>query len=248
MKLFDYALILTSTINPGNMPNLVRNDVETRLSDYKKSFKFWLNNKYVKKIIFIENSNFDLSYFKNLIKNIKNKEVEIISSNLNNSYNKNLGKGYGQYLSLNEVFNKSIIASKTDYFIDITGRHCVKNFKEILTDIIKNKSDIYVNITDNLKFADANVYAGSKNFFINYLLPETKMTNDQNNKIFENCVANAVLKAVANGLILSKVPIYADIDGFIGTNGKKYKVNIFKKIKLYFFRKFKIYFFNHKKY
>ena len=165
MKLFDYAIILTCTINPGNMPNLVRNDVETRLSDYKKSFKFWLNNKYVKKIIFIENSNFDLSYFKNLIKDVKDKEIEIISSNLNNTYDKNLGKGYGQYLSLNEVFNKSSIASKTDYFIDITGRLCIKNFKEILLDIIKNKSDIYVNITDNLKFADANIYAGNKNFF-----------------------------------------------------------------------------------
>ena len=37
-------------------------------------------------------------------------------------------------------------------------------------------------------------------------------------------------------------------NGFIGTNGKKYKQNIIKKIKLYFFRKLKIYFFNHKKY
>ena len=42
---------------------------------------------------------------------------------------------------------------------------------------------------------------------------------------------------------LSKTPIYADIEGFIGTNGKKYKQNIIKKIKLFFFRKLKIYIF-----
>ena len=68
------------------------------------------------------------------------------------------------------------------------------------------------------------------------------------NKIFENCVANATLKAISEGLILSNTPIYADIEGYIGTNGKKYKQNFFKKTKLFFYRKLKNYFFNHKKY
>ena len=83
---------------------------------------------------------------------------------------------------------------------------------------------------------------------MDYLIPETRKTHDAKNKIFENCVANAVLKGVSDGLILSNTPIYADIDGYIGTNGKKYKQNFIKKIKLYFYRKLKNYFFNHKKY
>ena len=230
------------------MPNLARSNPEIRFQDYKKSFNFWVNNTFVNKIILIENSNYDLSYFNKIAKDIKNKEIEIISSNSNNKYDKSLGKGYGQYLCLKEIFDQSQIAKTTKYFIDVTGRHCVKNFKAIIEDIIKNESDIYVNITDNLKFADANIYGGTKNFFINYLLPETKKTNDSQNKIFENCVASATLKAISDGMNLSKTPIYADIDGFIGTNGKKYKQNIIKKIKLFFFRKLKIYFFNHKKY
>ena len=41
-------------------------------------------------------------------------------------------------------------------------------------------------------------------------------------------IAKATLKAVASGLSLSEVPVYPDIDGFIGTNGKKYKQNILK--------------------
>ncbi len=248
MKNFDFCIILTCTINPLQMPNLVRSNPEIRFQDYKKSFNFWVNNMFVNKIILIENSNFDLNYFKEIAKKIKNKKIEIISSNSNNTYNKSLGKGYGQYLCLKEIFDKSQIAKNTKYFIDVTGRHCIKNFKAIIQDIIKNKSDVYINITANLKFADANIYGGTKKFFINYLLPETKETNDSKNKIFENCVANATLKAVSEGMNLSKTPIYADIDGFIGTNGKKYKQNIIKKIKLYFFRKLKIYFFNHKKY
>ena len=47
--------------------------------------------------------------------------------------------------------------------------------------------------------------------------------------IFENCVANAVLKAVSDGYTLSRVPIYAIIDGHIGTNGKKYQQNFLKE-------------------
>ena len=39
MQNFDFSLILTCSINPKNMPNLVRSDKDLRLSDYKKSFQ-----------------------------------------------------------------------------------------------------------------------------------------------------------------------------------------------------------------
>jgi hypothetical protein len=244
---FDFALILTCTIQPKNMPNLVRNDANLRFQDYKKSFNFWISNTNIKKIIFIENSGYDLKYFREIAKNSKI-EIEIISNNLNETYDKNLGKGYGQYLCLKEIFDKSLIARKTDYFIDVTGRHCIKNFNEIISDLVKEKNDIYINLTDRLKFADTNIYGGTKEFFINYFIPEVSKTDDSKNKIFENCAADGVLKAISNGMKLSNVPIYADIDGFIGTNGKKYKQNIFKKVKLFFLRKLKNYILLHKKY
>ncbi len=248
MQKIDFCLILTATIDPGNMPDLVRNDTNTRLDDYKKSFEFWLNQSSIKKIIFIENSNYNLSFFRNLTKNFQDKEIEILSNDLNSKFDKKLGKGYGQYLCLNEVFQKSKIVENTNYFIDVTGRHCVVNFDDILKDIQINKSDIYINLSNNLKFSDTNIYAGNKDFFINYVIPETSKTNDQQDNIFENCVAKAVLRAVADGYKLSKTPIYPIINGFIGTNGKEYKYNFFKRIKLFFFRKLKIYFFNHSKY
>ena len=248
MKNLNFCLILPCTINPVQMPNLVRSDPKIRLQDYKKSFNFWTKNKYVDKIILIENSNFDLSFFKEIANNFKHKEIEIISSNSTNTFDKSLGKGYGEYLCLKEVFEKSQILKNSEYCIGVTGRHCIKNFKSIIDDIKKNQSDIYINLTDNLKFADTNIYGGTKKFFLNYLIPETKKTNDSLNRIFENCASNATLRAVSDGMTLSKTPIYAEIDGFIGTNGKKYKLSIIKKIKLYFFRKLKIYFFHHKKY
>ena len=40
MNKFDFALILTCTIKPVDIPNLVRNDPDLRFKDYKKSFNF----------------------------------------------------------------------------------------------------------------------------------------------------------------------------------------------------------------
>ena len=248
MNNFDFAIILTCTINPGKMPNLVRKNIETRLEDYKKSFNFWINNKYVKKIIFIENSGYDLTFFKNLAKSNQNKEIEILSTDSNNFLDKKRGTGLGEHTCLKEIFDLSTISKKTNYFIGVTGRHCVKNFNTLLKDIISNKTDIYINLSDNLKFSDTNIYGGSKKFFLEYVIPETKKSSDIENYYFENQVANATLKATSDGLTLSKTPVYPDIEGYIGTNGKKYKQNIFKKIKLFFFRKLKIYFFKHRKY
>jgi hypothetical protein len=248
MSNFNFSIILPCTINPHDMPNVARNDVYTRLNDYKKSFNFWINNKNVNKLIFIENSGYDLSFFYKISKNFPDKIIEIISSNSNNSFDKKLGKGFGEYLCLKEVFETSKIVKTTDYFIKVTGRYIVKNFEDILKDIISNNTDIYVNLSNNLKYSNSVIYGGKKIFFENYIIPEKKKTTDKINNISENKVANATLKAISDGLTLSKIPIYADTEGYIGTNGKKLKQNFFKKIKLYFFRKLKTYFFGHKKY
>ena len=155
------------------MPNLVRSDKDLRLSDYKKSFQFWINHKHIKKIIMIENTGYDLDYFRKIASKLTDKETEIISSNSNESFDKKLGKGYVQHLCLKEIFEKSQIVKNTNFFIDITGRHIVKNFKKILDEIIKERPDIYLNLTDNLKFADTNIYGGTKIFFEEYVIPDS---------------------------------------------------------------------------
>ena len=85
MQKIDFCLILTATINPGGMPDLIRKDSNMRLDDYKKSFEFWLKKSSIKKVVLIENSNYDLSYFHHLAKKYQNqnKEIEILSNNLN---------------------------------------------------------------------------------------------------------------------------------------------------------------------
>ena len=63
-----------------------------RLDDYKKAFIKWCKNDLVDKIIFIENSGYDLNFFNEESKNFPSKKIEIISSNLNNTFKKSLVK------------------------------------------------------------------------------------------------------------------------------------------------------------
>ena len=81
MYLDNLSLILTATIDPKGMSYTVRANIEDRLNDYKKSFNFWINQDKVKKIIFIENSGYDISYFndKNFLKLDTIPQAELIN-------------------------------------------------------------------------------------------------------------------------------------------------------------------------
>jgi len=248
MNELDFSLILTCTIDPKGMKFLARSSIEDRLNDYKSSFTKWCNNNYVKRIIFIENSGYDLTFFNQIAQNFTSKEIEIISSDVNNNFPRELGKGYGEYLCYEEIFNKSSLAKKTNFFIKVTGRHYINNFSSLIDEIKNNKKDIHVCFKNNLTFVNTSFFAGSHNFFKNYILSQAKKTNDGKGKIIENCIAEAALIGIANGLTFNQLSTYANIDGYIGTNNKKIKNNFFKKIKLFFFGKLKKYFFNHIRY
>ena len=66
---------------------------------------------------------------------------------------------------LMKYFKNQQLQKKTNYFIDVTGRHCVSNFDMKYLKIFVQIILIYINLSDNLKFSDTNIYAGSKNFF-----------------------------------------------------------------------------------
>ncbi len=244
----NICLILTATIDPKGMTFLARSNIKDRYNDYITSFRSWCNNPHINNIIFLENSGYDLDEFFKIKEKVTYKKIEVISSNINNDFPRDLGKGYGEYLSLKEIFNKSQIINDHDYIIAVSGRHYVKNIKTIINEIQQDQKDIKICLKDNLTFADTNLYSGKKNFFKNILLEHVKNTNDTKNIFFEHCVAKATLEAINNGFSYGQLSTYPDIYGYIGTNNKLMKYNKIKKLKLYFFGKFKKYFFSHKKY
>jgi|TARA_B100001093_G_C26783511_1_gene995659 hypothetical protein len=243
-----FCLILTATIDPKGMTFLARSNVQDRYKDYFKAFNSWCLDTNINDIIFLENSGFDLESFINIKKQFPEKKIEIISSQVNNDFPRELGKGYGEYLSLNEIFKNSKIINNYDFIIAVSGRHYVKNMKSIIKEVEDDQKDIKVCLKDNLSFADTNLYAGSFKFFKEILLDHVKNTNDTKGIYFEHCVAKATLTAINKGYLFSQLSVYPDIYGYIGTNNKLLNYNIIKKFKLFLFGKIKKYFFSHKKY
>jgi hypothetical protein len=240
-KSSDFCLLMTATINPKGMKYLSRSNVNERLDDYKKTFLNIANNYNIKKIIFIENSGHDIDVFRKYAKQYPNKNIEIISSKVNNYFPREYGKGFGEYLCFKEVIKKSVLFKKCKYFIKTTGRYYIKNFNKIYSEITQSNNDIYINLQKNFTYAECSIFGGSKNFIQKYILEEIRKTNDSKNIIFEKGVANATLKAISDGLIPSFSSIPPQIQGFIGTNGKKFRSNIFKNFRNLIFRKFKKY-------
>ena len=247
-KNFNHSIILTACIKPIDIPFLNRDSETDRLNDYKETFTKWCQNNLIENIIFIENSGYDLNFFYKKAKEFPKKNIEIMSTNLNNTFEKKLGKGYGEYLCLKEVFEKSKICKNSDFFIKITGRYYINNYSKVFREFEKKRSDIYVCIKNNLTFADSHVFGGSKFFFLNHLIPMASKINDSNGIFMEHCLAKAVLLGVNDNLIFNHFTTYPNIHGIIGTNNKKIKNNFLKKIKLFFLGKIKNYLFSHKKY
>ena len=235
----DFCLLMTATIDPKGIKYLVRNNINQRLDDYKKTFLNILNNYNINKIIFIENSGFDINIFKKYAKQYPNKNIEIISSKVNNYFPREYGKGFGEYLCFKEIVKKSVLFKKCKYFIKTTGRYYIKNFNKIYSEIRQSNNDIYINLQNNFTYAECSIFGGSKNFIQKYILEEIRKTNDSKNIIYEKGVANATLKAISDGLLPSFSSIPPQIQGYIGTNGKKFRMNVFKNFRNLIFRKFK---------
>tara|TARA_B100001121_G_scaffold302221_1_gene314525 strand:+ start:521 stop:1276 length:756 start_codon:yes stop_codon:yes gene_type:complete len=245
----NFCLILGCTIDPNHIQNLVRKDKILRLEDYKISLKKWFKNNFLEKILIVENSGYDLSDLVKISEPYKDsKKIEFLSNNLNNSFDPKLGKGYGESIILNEAVKNSVLLKDSESFVHVSGRYYIKNFDNFIKEFISSNSDIFLNISDNLKYSSANIYAGKKIFLTNYVLPESQKVNDSNNYFFENCIASATLKAILDNYKFQIPTTYPIIDGIIGTNNKKYKYNIFQKLKLLFFGKLKHFLFKTKKY
>ncbi len=247
-KNFQHTIILTSCIKPENIPYLKRSDEKDRFKDYKDSFRKWCKNKQVKKIIFIENSGYDLEFFHQEAKNFSEKEIEIISSSLNNTFDKSLGKGYGEYLCFKEILERSKLFKEIKFFIKVSGRYYIKNYNKIFEEFERKKPEIFIFLKDNLTFADSHFFGGSKNFLTNYVVPFSSNTNDSEGIFMEHCLAQAALQGINNNLSFNSIETYLDIEGIIGTNNKKIKNNFLKRLKLYFYGKIKNYIYSHKKY
>lgn len=247
-KKINTCIIIAAAIDPKGMKFTKRNRPEERLEDYKKVFVEYCKQQDVSNIIFCETSGYSLEFFQKEKEKHITKNIEILSSKVNNKYPRKLGKGFGLHLCLKEVFKNSKSIKNYNYFIVCGGRYHLVNFQKIFKSIKQELFTVNGYLKDNLKFFDSTVLCGSEDFITNYVIPDTKYVNDSKNIFFEHCVANALFKAMRNGYSFNQIKNLPIIEGYIGTNNKKFRFNLIRRIKHKILGMLKSYLISHKKY
>lgn len=162
-------ILLTSTIQPKpNQPDLLLVDPQIRLQDYTRALKFYseqLKNGVVQKIVFVDNSSYDLA---ELQKQFGHPDIEFISF-YGLDYDESYHRGYGEFQLIDYAFLNSQVLSHLDdesVVWKISGRYIVKNLACVVNASPKS-FDLYV--TTRKRWVEMSVMAWRKKGYQNVI-------------------------------------------------------------------------------
>lgn len=225
-------LILTGTINPSlDVTSLTITDYKVRFKQYLECLSFYIQSGAFDKIIFCDNSGFDLSKFSPIQETatIYGVKLELISFKGDSKKVILKGKGYGEGEILEYIMRNSNLILDEKFFFKITGRLIVNNINSITK---KVKDDInYFNIPNRnfRNMVDTRIYAMPVTIFKGYFLQTYHAVNDYENYFLEHAYTKTIQKSK---LDVMNFPLFPRISGISGSTGNTYSYNEFRcKIK-----------------
>ena len=213
------VLLLTACINPVGVIHTQRIDAKIRFNDYRGAIKNYLDSPGSTPIVFCDNSGYDLTELKDFcrVNNVYGRRVEFLSFN-GMDISGELGKGYGELAIIKHALVNSKFISPESMILKITGRLCVLNIEKIIKVLSGiNGVEVFSDLKKELTYSDSRVFCASFSFFNNYFFPMHGLINDSKNMYFENVLARAIHKSLADGFIWSMLPFAPDIKGYSGT-------------------------------
>jgi len=214
-------ILLTGTINVGNISNTKHRNADIRKKEYIESIKYYLSSTNYK-ILFVENSNVNISKY--FVDFIENGRLEILSFN-GNSFNPNLGKSFGEMEIIEYAFYNSKIINQFDNVIKITGRYRILNIDSIFNKDYENAlvSSFYY----DLNLMDSRIFYAPKIFFLNFLINKKHFINENKFIYFEHILSKAAFEFLSDinnkHIHFKNIP---HIKGIFGTFNKRYNSNI----------------------
>ena len=222
------VLLMTACINPQGMSKTALQDWRKRLSQYKLAIDWYLHNTDIK-IVFIENTNFDISaeyaYF------IKQRRLEILTFNGNN-YNKKLGKGFGEALIIEYGFKNSYLLNEAQDIVKITGRLIIKNTNQLMK--YSKKGILYCNLVKASSRTNTSYsifFRAPKSFYTEYFLKNINLINDEELYYFEHYLNDCCKQWRKDGKLWNEFWLPILICGQSGTSGTEYKISFLMYIK-----------------
>jgi len=224
-----YVLVLTACISPV-ITNFYRLDPRVRIKDYQNSLKFWLLNpdERLNKILFIENSGYDLSSIRALIEtyNIYNKEVEILQCD-KNYIPEGFHYGYAELSMIDYALENSCLLKNSHYFIKVTGRLVFNDLSRLLDHLSYDylfsvdfrNNTLFVKlpqrfVTTQLMIFNTSFYQG------NFLNVKNELNKER--RLIENLFYEKLIAYKNNNKCMLRWPINVDPTGHAGHWNKSY--------------------------
>lgn len=224
-------LIMTATVCPDKrMGQTALNTFEERKRQYEESLKFYIFSQSFEKIIFCDNSNYNIDADGRFMKYAKENHVELkilfFTANIEECLKR--GKGYGEGEILQYAIDKGGVCGE-DYFVKVTGRLIVTNIKKIVGVLDERKS--YFNIPNRTRrdFADTRMFAMAIRVFEQFFARAYMEVCDNKGYYIEHAYTDVLN---ISDIVHCNFPVYPRITGVSGTFGGDYTYKEWKcKIK-----------------
>lgn len=220
-----FALLMTATITPQvGLTGLKRTDPAVRRQDYIKALRFYLEveTELVDRIVFVENSNSDISDLRAIAQEYPNKQVEIVSY-YGLDYPASYGRGYGEYLLMETAFEESRILRDLppdEVLWKVTGRYILSNYSRLWR-TIPSGAKFYIDVKPGRKYADTRTFAASRSSLEKFVFTarESMRTSASERELFR------VLQSHFDDLdFVGKLRVVPSFDAVAGGSNQKFYV------------------------
>ncbi len=214
---FKTILLLTACINPQGMISTVLQDTDKRFLQYRIALLWYLENTSYR-IVFIENSGYDISsYFSSYIEQGK---LEVLTFK-GNTYDRSLGKGYGEALIIDYGLRHSQWMRKADHIVKVTGRLICKNIEKIAKAYALPDTVYAIKYMDDNKKMQclSQVVVLTVSFLELFFLSRKDKLNDSQGYWFEHLLYDSVCEWERAGYQFKDMWIPVELKGESGSSG-----------------------------
>lgn len=223
------VILLTACINPNGMAYTVLNDKDVRLQQYKEALDWYLDH--VKnKIVFVENTGYDISpFYKDYI---EAGQLEVLTFQ-GNDFDKSKGKGYGEALIINYAIHQSRFIKESSSIAKITGRLIIKNLNALLKEAQSEKT-VYAKYASrkqkNVLMYESYFFVAPVRFLKDYFLRQIESINDSKYYFFERILHSTARtwEKIGNCRREFLLPVF--VKGISGSTGRAYRQSRFPYI------------------
>jgi hypothetical protein len=229
--LSDILVFITATINAGKTPHVERRAPKQREQDYLDAFRAWMSSNCNADVLFCENSNADLSIFREVATIRGGKDATKVLSFSGNAGAQKKGKGYGEIEMLRYAFDAIPELKDYRYIVKVSGRYRVKNGAELIDRVRHMSADLICDIHANLTYGDTNTVVFKPKIALEHLMPYQEELDENQGVIIEHLMAKCLHRTLLASGSWAPLPCTPYCDGISGSWNIPQHCTLFYRIK-----------------